>query len=76
MKMISLKIDTDIFNETEKILMKIKKPRNRYINEAIDFYNGFQRRRLLEETLKRESGLVKEESMRVLKEFEETGDGD
>ncbi len=71
-----MKIDRDIFSETEKILMKLKKPRNRYINEAIDYYNGFQRRLLLEEALKRESGLVRKESMQVLKEFEETGDGD
>lgn len=71
-----MKIDENIFSETEKILMKLKKPRNRYINEAIDYYNGFQRRLLLEEALKRESGLVRKESMQVLKEFEETGDGD
>lgn len=71
-----MKIDADIFSETEKILMKMKKPRNRYINEAIDYYNGIQRRLLLEEALKRESGLVQNESMQVLKEFEETGNGD
>jgi hypothetical protein len=39
MKTVSLKIDDSIFVETEKILARIKKPRNRYINEAIDFYN-------------------------------------
>lgn len=76
MKTISLKIDADIFSETEKILMKVKKPRNRYINEAIDYYNGIQRRLILQEELKRESGLVRKESMQVLKEFEETGNGD
>ena len=36
MKNVSLKIDDTIFDETEKILLKIKKPRNRYINEALD----------------------------------------
>lgn len=70
MKTISLKIDEAIFGETEKILSKVKKPRNRYINEAIDFYNRFQKRLILEEKLKKESKLVKENSMSVLNEFE------
>ncbi len=72
MKNISLKIDDSIFGETEKILSKIKKPRNRYINEAIEFYNKVQKRRLLEKSLRKESELVRDDSMEVLKEFEET----
>jgi len=71
MKNVSLKIDDSIFGETEKILSKIKKPRNRYINEAIDYYNKLQRRLILERILKKESELVKEDSMSVLKDFEE-----
>lgn len=71
MKTVSLKIDDSIFGETEKILSKIKKPRNRYINEAIDFYNRLQRRLILEKKLKKESDLVKNDSMSVLKEFED-----
>lgn len=70
MKTISLKIDDDIFRETEDILKTKKKPRNRYINEAIDFYNKAQQREMLRAQLKRESLLVREESMKVLKEFE------
>ncbi len=71
MKTVSLKIDDSIFGETEKILSRIKKPRNRYINEAIDYYNRLQRRLMLEKKLKRESDLVKKDSMSVLKDFEE-----
>ena len=71
MKNISLKIDDSIFGETEKILSKIKKPRNRYINEAIDYYNKLQKRLILEKRLKKESVLVREDSMNVLREFEE-----
>lgn len=71
MKNISLKIDDSIFRETEKILSRIKKPRNRYINEAIDYYNRLQRRLFLEKRLKFESELVKDDSMTVLNEFEE-----
>lgn len=71
MKTVSLKIDDSIFGETEKILSRIKKPRNRYINEAIEYYNRLQRRALLEKRLKKESDLVKKDSMTALKDFEE-----
>jgi predicted transcriptional regulator len=71
MKTVSLKIDDSIFGETEKILARMKKPRNRYINEAIDYYNQLQRRLIIEKRLKKESVLVKDDSMSVLKEFEE-----
>ncbi len=70
MKTVSLKIDDSIFGETEKILTRIKKPRNRYINEAIEFYNKLQRKQIIEKKLKKESELVKADSMFVLKDFE------
>lgn len=70
MKTVSLKIDDSIFGETEKILSRIKIPRNRYINEALEYYNKFQRRQLLEKRLKSDSELVKNESIKVLKDFE------
>lgn len=70
MKTVSLKIDDSIFGETEKILARIKKPRNRYINEAIAFYNKIQRQQILEKKLKKESEIVQADSMSVLKEFE------
>jgi hypothetical protein len=76
MKTISLKIDESIFVETEKILNRIKKPRNRYINEALDFYNKLQRKQIIEEKLKKESELVQEDSMSVLKEFENIENAD
>ena len=71
MKTVSLKIDDSIFGETENILSKIKKPRNRYINEALEYYNTIQRRKILESKLKKESALVQDETLSVLKEFEE-----
>ncbi len=70
MKTVSLKIEETIFEETEKILSKIEKPRNRYINEAIAFYNKQQKRNMLERRLKKESEMVQEESMNVLRDFE------
>ena len=71
MKNVSLKIDDSIFKETEKILSRIKKPRNRYINEALNYYNRLQRRLILEKKLKKESELVRNNSMSVLRDFEE-----
>lgn len=70
MKTVSLKIDDSIFGETEDIVALIKKPRNRYINEALDYYNKIQKRKVLKQKLQRESELVKDDSMSVLKEFE------
>ena len=55
MKTISLKLDESIFNDTENILENIKKPRNRYINEAIEHYNLLQKRILLQKKLHFES---------------------
>ncbi len=70
MKTVSLKIDDSIFGETEKILSRINIPRNRYINEALANYNLIQKRQILEQKLKIESDLVKEDSINVFKDFE------
>ena len=70
MKTISLKIDDSIFAETENIVEIYKKPRNRYINEALAHYNKLHRKKILEKKLQKESLLVKENSMAVLKDFE------
>jgi hypothetical protein len=74
MKNLSLKLDDDIFLETEKIVKKVKKNRNRYINEAIEFYNRLHKRRLLAKQLSKESRLVAEDSLKVLAEFEKLND--
>ena len=76
MKVISLNIDEIIFNETEKIVAVMKKPRNRYINEVIDFYNKHQQRAMLERKLQKESKIVREDSMNILNDFEEIDYGD
>lgn len=72
MKTISLKIDDNIFAETEQIVGKLQQARNRYINEALASYNRLQRRKLLKEQLAFESDLVREESMNVLSDLEAT----
>jgi metal-responsive CopG/Arc/MetJ family transcriptional regulator len=70
MKTLSLKLDDNIFNETEVVLAKVKKSRNRYINEAVDYYNRVNRRSLIAKKLARESRLVRKESLTVLAEFD------
>ena len=70
MKTLSLKLDDYIFQETEQVLEKIKKPRNRYINEALKYYNRLQNKAIIAKLLEKESKLVKDESLKVLAEFE------
>ncbi|MGE0772885.1 MAG: hypothetical protein AB7K37_14310 [Cyclobacteriaceae bacterium] len=76
MKNLSLKLEDEIFDETEKIVTRVKKTRNRYINEAIAFYNRLHRKRLLSKQLAKESKLVSRDSMEVLAEFEKLHDED
>ena len=76
MKVISLNVNEIIFNEAEKIVSLMKKSRNRYINEAIDYYNKHQRRMMLEQKLQKESGIVKEDSLNILRDFEDMDYGD
>lgn len=70
MKSVSLKIDQHIFEETEDVLAHLDKSRNKYINEAIHHYNQVQKRKVLKEKLQKESYAVREDSLSVLKEFE------
>ena len=55
MKTLSLKLDDNIFNETEVVLTRIKKSRNRYINEAVDYHNRINKRNLIAHRLTKES---------------------
>lgn len=71
MKVLSLKLDDAIFEETEQLTSQMKLARNRYINEALSLYNQFNRKRLLKQQLHKESMLVKQQSMEVLNAFEQ-----
>lgn len=70
MKKVSLKIEDSIFRETEKILSNLTISRNSYINNAIGYYNQVQKRKIIEKQLKKESILVRKESLIVLRYFE------
>jgi predicted transcriptional regulator len=74
MKTLSLKLDDNVFQETEQVTGYLKKSRNRYINDALDHYNKIQQRKMLAARLARESELVSGESMEVLKEFDQAED--
>ncbi len=76
MKTLSLKLDDSIFQETEILVKEINQPRNRYINEALNFYNKIQNRKILTRKLATESKLVRAESLKVLGEFENLLDAD
>ena len=69
-KILSLKLKDEIFEETEGILKKAKRPRNAYINDAIHFYNRLFTRKMLKSQLRKESAMVAEDSLAVLNEFE------
>jgi hypothetical protein len=75
MKSLSLKLDDNVFAETEKITEGLKIPRNRYINDALEFYNSHHARLLLKKKLGNESLLVRVNSMDVLREMELLEDG-
>jgi len=69
-KILSLKLRDNIFQETETIIKQGNVARNKYINEALDFYNQLQKRRLMKQKLAKESSLVASNSLEVLEEFE------
>ena len=71
---LSLKLQDIIFVETEAILAKLKKPRNTYINEALEFYNAYQKRQLLAQELAAEAKLAASSSQTVLQEMEQLED--
>ena len=70
MKTLSLKLDTKVFEETEAIIRDKKVARNRYINQALEFYNRYQKRKKLSSEFARASDLTKESSYEILTEFD------
>ena len=69
-KVLTLKLKDEIFEAVEKVLKKESIPRNRYINNAIDYYNKLNQRRILKTRYLAEAELVQESSLEVLEEFE------
>ena len=69
-KTLSLKLQDDIFSETEEVIAAVHKPINSYINDALSFYNKFMKRTLLRKRLQKESRLVSALSLEALRELE------
>lgn len=74
MKTLSLRLTDAIFQDTEKVVSIVRKPRNKYINEALEYYNKIQKQKFLAKRLEKESKLVSEESINILNEFESLND--
>ena len=76
MKNLSLKLDDEIFLETEKVVEKLGTTRNRYINEALAIYNKYYKRKMLRDQLVKESRAAYGSSKEILDEFERLIDED
>jgi hypothetical protein len=74
MKTLSLKLDDKVFEETEMVVSELNLARNRYINEALNLYNQYNKRRVLKKKLAKESKLVAVSSSEILAEFEKLAD--
>ena len=74
MKVLSLKLREDVFSEVERVVKKIRIPRNAYINQALLFYNKLNKRKLLRKQLEKESQAVQAVSLEVLAEMEKLKD--
>lgn len=74
MKILSIKLDNGVFEETDRIASKLNIARNRYINEALEAYNMLISRKLLKQKLLKESNQVSKTSMEVLAQLEKITD--
>ncbi|MBI3989643.1 MAG: hypothetical protein HY347_08495 [candidate division NC10 bacterium] len=70
-KILSLKLQDEVFQETEEILRQNRRSRNAYFNQAIHLYNKLWKRKLLKKALVAESALVAEDSLAILETFEQ-----
>ncbi len=70
MKMLSLKLDDVVFDETEKVIKQLDMPRNRYINEALAMYNRYHKRKKLRAKLLMERQAVYANSLDLAEDFE------
>jgi metal-responsive CopG/Arc/MetJ family transcriptional regulator len=74
MKILSLKLNEDILEETDRVVKSIHVSRNAYINHALNFYNQLNRRRMLKKKLALESKATARVSLEVLSEMEKMQD--
>ncbi len=70
MKRWTIQVNESVIKETEDILKEKGIPRNRYINESLDFYNRYHKRNKLAKAFAKASQLVRDSSMEVNAEFD------
>lgn len=73
-KALSLKLNDQVFEETEKVIRQIRLPRNTYINRAVHFYNRLQKRYALKKQFKKEVDLLKLNPDPLIKELDQIDD--
>lgn len=73
-KALSLKMADDIFDDTEKVLKRIRMPRNAYINRAVAFYNTIHKRLLTKKRFQKDVALLRGETQGFLKSFDDLQD--
>jgi metal-responsive CopG/Arc/MetJ family transcriptional regulator len=73
-KLISIKLDEKLLEDTDTMVKKLGISRNKFVNEAIAEYTRVKKRTELEEQIRKASLLVRESSMEILKEFEALDD--
>jgi len=76
MKALHLNSDVSIFEETEKLLPRIKKTRKSSNKDAFDQYNHVQKRMILGKRLNNESDLINNDSFTALKDFDDFDNAD
>lgn len=69
-KSIALKIDAVVLAEADELLKTDQRSRNRYINEAVAYYNRMVKRARIREQLQRESKIVNNESVAMARNLE------
>ncbi len=74
MKAISLHLEDEIYIETEKLISDSKISRNKYINEAIAYYNQIKRKYILANKFKEASAIVSDSTLETLNILEEIDD--
>lgn len=72
MKSLCLKLDEKVFEETEEVTQELKIARNRYINDALELYNKFNQRLLIEKQIKKEIEEGRVSSLEVMRDWEDT----
>jgi len=74
MKNLSLKLNENILEETDRVVKSINTSRNAYINQALNLYNQLNRRRILKKQLAFESKATAHVSLEILSEMEKLND--